>query len=511
MVKLTLRIQILIVFLVAVATRLSIFFGAPAPTGDVGEFATFVKEISLNNGYIPYSNQIYFPGSRFIYPPLIFASLAWINGLVGNFIALPARIAIDELFYLSVGFSSVQAAFLYWYLSRSQTSMQRLFSAGMVIFFDVSLYSLSWGGYSDIIAIFMLILILYFMEGRREGNRWILYSSVIFVLMAFTHDLTYFFTLLAVVAIILFDLLKRDTRTVLRSLIVLAAGSIAGIIWWLPRLSFVLSAFTISTAQGTGSVPIITSNTAIFQIIPYSIPIVLLAIVEFASTYRLKKFEPLDSFTIAFICTGSALVFAVRDPTLAARIILFSYTLAMIVLLKNLHLISKSGVFKGSRILEKRSVIAVVIAFVAIGAPLQIYFGNSSVNFFSTGQYAYDEGLVQYGATHFNNGTVIAPQVGTYLSAIDGTSSIIYTGFVAGPKEITERNAAITILSHSTSQAAFQNITKFNVNYIIIESSLINQSVAGGIVYFPQPYYSLAGIFGEYSVYKVNALSIPSI
>lgn len=509
MAKLDFRLQIIVVFVITVVVRLSIFYGVSMPTGDVGEFATFVREISLNGGNIPYSNTIYFPGSRYIYPPLIFLGVANLNILLGRFITLPTNAAIYELYYFTILISSAQAAFLYWYLSKKQDYTEKILTAAILIFFDVSLYSLSWGGYPDIIATFMLLLLLFFLDNRRKDSRSLVYASIMFVLIAFTHDLTYFFTVLTVLGVVVFDCIKRDFRTAGKTFAVLLAGGIAGAVWWLPRMSFVLSAFTVSTSQGTGPFPIFTSGTAVLQIIPYLLPIVVLAAIEFAAALRQRKFEPMDAFTISFFCTASALVFLIKDPTLSARIILYSYTLALIILLKNLGIIKKTELFKGSWIMEKKKATALILALIAVVTPAQIYLGSASVHFFNSGQYAYNQELIDFGSTHFNEGTILAPQIGTYLSAIDGSTTIIYTGFLAGHVEVTERNAAVSVILFSTSHGAFQNISKYNMTYIVIETSLLNHTIAGGLITFPEPYYTFSGHFGEYSVYRINTSLIP--
>ena len=201
-----------IIFIVAFASRSIIFLRAGFPTGDAGQFATFVSEFERNGGWVPATNTLYYPGSTYIYPPLIFLSLSFINLMLGHFIHLPAYTSIYELFYLAIAVSSIQTLFLALYFRKFQNRVEFLLTAGLLILFDASLYEMSWGGYPDIIATFFMIVMLYFVDQRGKNKRWLPYASILFILIAYTHDLTYFYSLLVVAGIILFDLIKRNFR-----------------------------------------------------------------------------------------------------------------------------------------------------------------------------------------------------------------------------------------------------------------------------------------------------------
>ena len=142
-----------IIFIVAFASRSIIFLRAGFPTGDAGQFATFVSEFERNGGWVPATNTLYYPGSTYIYPPLIFLCLSFINLTLGHFIHLPAYMSIYELFYLAIAVSSIQTLFLALYFRKFQNRVEFLLTAGLLVLFDASLYEMSWGGYPDIIAL----------------------------------------------------------------------------------------------------------------------------------------------------------------------------------------------------------------------------------------------------------------------------------------------------------------------------------------------------------------------
>lgn len=492
-----------IIFIVAFASRSIIFLRAGFPTGDAGQFATFVSEFERNGGWVPATNTLYYPGSTYIYPPLIFLSLSFINLTLGHFIHLPAYMSIYELFYLAIAVSSIQTLFLALYFRKFQNRVEFLLTAGLLILFDASLYEMSWGGYPDIIATFFMIVMLYFVDQRGKNKRWLPYASILFILIAYTHDLTYFYSLLVVAGIILFDLIKRNFRSAITVLILLLVGGAAGAVWWIPRIHFVFGAATVTLSAGTGLISEVGNAAVLFQAVPFMIPILFLAFVELFASIRAGYFEPLDSYSVALIASASGLFFLLYDPTLTGRMMLFSYTMLMIIVLKNLGIIRKSGIYHKLRITRGKRLLVFTIIFLIIMAPVQIILASNTVSYYSSGDFQYSPSLIQFGQTHFNNGTVLAPNIGTFISSQDNARVIVYTGFVVGPLQIEERNAGLSIILASTSNSSLYNITKYDITYIIVQSWLLNTTVNGHTVAFPSPNYQLAGIFDSYYVYKV--------
>ena len=492
-----------VIFILAFISRSIIFLRVGFPTGDAAQFASFVKEFQLNGGLVPATNILYYPGSTYIYPPLIFLGISAFNLLLGQFFTLPVSASLYELFYLAIIISSIQALFLAFYFRKFQNRVEFLLTAGMLVLFDASLYEMSWGGYPDIIATFFLIVMLYFIDKRSGNNRWLLYSSILFIVIAYTHDLTYFYALLVVACIVIFDLLRRNFRSAFMVLILLIVGGVAGSIWWIPRIHFVLGAATITMSAGTGLFTEVGSAAVLFQAVPFMIPILFLALVELFASLRRGHFEPIDSFSIALIASASGLFFIFYDPTLTGRMMLFSYTMLMIIVLKNVGVIRKSGIYRNIRLLKGKRLVAITILFLIIMAPVQILFASNTVSYYSSGDFQYSSSLIKYGQSHFNNSTVLAPNIGTFIAAEDNARVIIYTGFVVGSVQVDERNAGLSIILASTSQSSLYNISKYDIRYVIVQSSILNKTIDGDLVIFPSPYYQLSGIFDSYYVYKV--------
>ncbi len=492
-----------IIFASAFAIRSLIFYGIPVPTGDAGQYATFVAEISLNSGSIPALNSLYFPGTQYIYPPLLFYASYLIQSVIGIFdhsILLPFYI----LLYLTITISSLQAVFLFFYLGKFQTHEERIFSAIILIFSDISIYALSWGGYPFLLDLFILILILYFLDKRENGNSWIIYASLFFVIDAYSHDLTYFYSLLVVAVIILFDLLRKRYNTALKVLVVLGVGIAAGASWWLPRLSFLLSAFSVTGSIAQGPVLELPTNTIILQAVPFMLPIIFMALIELYATAKLRKIEPIDTFMLAFFCTISGFFFVKSDVTIVGRMLLYSYEMLMIVVLKNLRIIRKSEIYRKSILTAKKNLLLIIAVFLLVLGPVQFYFGSATVSYYSTGEFTYSSSLIEYGQSHFNNTTVIAPDIGTYLSAADHARVILYSGYLVGSVELEQRNAALSIILDSGSPAAFTNISKYNVSYIVVPTNILNTSFDGHSITFSPSFYTYIGEFDTYSLFEVS-------
>jgi len=494
----------IVIFILAFLTRYVIFLNVGFPTGDVGQFASFVKEFQLNGGYIPATNVLYYPGSKYIYPPLIFLGISSFNLLIGNLVHIGSSTAIYELFYLAIVVSSLQAIFLAFFLKKFQNRNEFLLSVVVLVFFDVSLYEISWGGYPDITATFFLIIMLYFLDKRGSGEHWFTYATILFVLIAYTHDLTYFFSLLVVACIVIFDLIKRNFRSSFKVLILLLVGGAAGAVWWVPRIQFLIGAATVTISQGTGIFNEVGNTTVIFQAVPFMIPVIFLGLLELFVSIRTRHFEPIDSFSIGLIASASGLFFIFYDPTLTGRMILFSYTMLMIMVLKNLGLIRKSGIFQSLKFIQGKRLVALIVLFMLVMAPVQVLLASNTVSYYSTGNFQYSSSLIQYGETHFKNGTILAPNIGNFISAQDGARVIIYTGFVVGPVQIEERNAGLSIILNSSSAYSLQNIKQYNISYIIIQSSLINTTINGHLITFPTTFYDFRGAFDSYYVYQVR-------
>jgi hypothetical protein len=234
---------------------------------------------------------------------------------------------------------------------------------------------------------------------------------------------------------------------------------------------------------------------------------VVLTAIEIREWKINRKIFVMDAFSLAFFSTAILVVFLPFDETVSARISLYSMMLLMIILLKNLyrmdskHIHNTGGADHRNNLRLTLPFILVIVMLVSF-VPVQYQNTNQAVTYYSTSTFQYDPGLVKWGSTNLGNGTAIAPEIGQYLSAIDGVRVIIYSGFFVGSLETTERNAAAGIILEPTSIYSFNNITKYDIRYIIVPNYLLNSVVGGHRISFPSKYYRDIGNFQYYKVYE---------
>lgn len=496
---------LILVLLISIAIRISIFYPKFFPTADAPEFATFVHEIALNRGLVPNTNSLYFPGSNYIYPPLLF--------LVTYYFDLPFMllsggnqlVPLYTLFFFAVISGAVTNFVIYRNTARDDVPYSRVLSFIVPVFFGVDIYALTWGGYPYIVDTMLLVFLLFLLDKQEWKKSDYIYVSIISVCIPLTHDLTGFVATGSMVLFLLFNVLKRRRNMIMRSVLVLGLLAISLASWWIPRISFVLGALSLNQSMGSGVFSPVGSGTlAVYLAVPFAIPILVLAVLELAGSVKAGKFEKVDSFSIVLIATAAGLIFILKDPAVGARIILYSYTMLMIVVLKNVHTILPLG--KG-RINGKKFTKAVrvtVLVFVVAGIPSQALIGAYSSNYYSSGDFAYDQQLVSWAETHLQNGTVAAPSIGNYLSAVSGVSVILYSGFLVGTNQITERNAVIDLMFNPHSNATAYNVTLYNIKYLVIQNKYIGSTVDGHLINLQQSPFKLMQKFQYYSVYSVS-------
>lgn len=496
---------ILLLFSASVAFRIAIFFPGFFPNVDAAEFATFVREITLNSGMVPAHNSIYFPGSSYIYPPSLF--------LFTHYIDVPLNLIFGESGYLSlytllasaVAAGALMNVIIYRNTANSEVRYSRLLSFFIPAFFGVDIYALTWGGYPYIVDTFFVVVLLFVLD-REDWRRG---DYVIAGLMAFliplTHDLTWFVAVGSLIVILVFNLLKKRAVKIVHVLFTTLITVAVGLFWWLPRLGFLMGVLSLTQSTGAGPFsPIVSGGDTVLLAIPFAVPILLLALFELIASVKSHRFEKVDSFTLALITTAFGFVFIVKDPVILARIILYSYTFLMVMVLKNVHVISRWKIsWKNSGWRKKLPRIAVIL-LVVIGLPSQFILGYTSSTYYSSSGFSYDPGLVAWASTHMENGTVAAPEIGNYLASIDGNSVIIYSGFLVGQDQITQRNAVFDLMFYPSNQSTADQVNHYNIRYLVIENSFVNTTVDGHYLTFQRSPFTLVAKFQYYTVYSIS-------
>lgn len=378
-------------------------------------------------------------------------------------------------------------------------------SFAIPVFFGVDIYALTWGGFPYIVDSMLFVLLLFLLDKEVWKKADYIYATMLAIAIPLTHDLTWFVMAGSMIVIVLFNVLKKRKNMVVRSLLVLSVTAITGLIWWLPRLGFVIGVLTLNQSTGSGPFsPVGPGAQAVLLAIPYAIPILLLALLELLGSIKARKFEKVDSFSLVLITTAAGLVFLLKDPVVVARIILYSYTMLMVIVLKNLHMITPLyNSLKRRDILKKAARAALVIVVVA-GIPSQFVIGAVSSDYYSSGGFVYDQQLISWAETHMQNGTVAAPEIGNYLASVSGNHVIIYSGFLVGQDQIAQRNAVLNLLFFPANLSTQHNVSNFNIKYVVISNSYLNATMDGRHINLDQSPFTFLAKFQYYSVYSVS-------
>lgn len=495
------RLQIFTVFLLSLAARLVVFFYFVVPPGDSAEFGTFVREIAANGGFVPSTNTLYFPGSPYIYPPLLFLATYWLGLLVSPIVGTGGILNLQIIFLIAVAFSSLTSSLIYWFLGPPRRKLDLLLRMILLSFFSADLFALTWGGLPYIVSefFFVLVLVSFMKRGSRSQWMWIAAASV--ALIAFLHDLTYFVTVYVVLVFLVFDLVRKDYPAVKRTLIPVVIGGIAGVIWWLPRIQFIVSALTTRVSSSSG--PIVQGSSAFSSYSGLVLPLIVLVILIFlelnGSRISGEKIK-IDYIHVALISSAVAVVFLFLNPAVTARYALYSLDILMIgLLLGTQFILPQEGHNKHGRLA------AVLLATVLVLVPVQFLAIEDSARFYTSSGYSYDSGIVSWAEKSHINGTVIAPYpMGDYLSSIDGVKVIPYDGYYYGVREISLMSGAAGVIMNSTSNQSLTFVKENGIDYIVVQNTLINSSISNHRITFPYPDYKLVISSDYYTVYLVT-------
>ncbi len=249
---------LLFIFAASVLVRILIMGSAPAYAGtaDAGTWAALAREIRDNGFLIPASNALHYPGSAWVYPPVIPYLIALISLVTGE--------NGMTLFYvvgsLGVIIQSLTVIPVYMAVRKIFGVQPAVISVFIFIAFPPMLYLLTWSALPQITAFFLLSLILWqfaSMERNETADRKA-YAFLAFLsfLLVFVHDITAFLYLLLTAVFVLFLLFRKwrekagNERMIKASLTGFIATLAGILIWYTPRIGWLLETGSISSRNG---------------------------------------------------------------------------------------------------------------------------------------------------------------------------------------------------------------------------------------------------------------------
>lgn len=254
---------LLLMFTAAILIRILVMSSQPAYAGtaDAGTWAALAREIRDNGFIIPATNAIHYPGSRWVYPPVIPYLLALVSLFTGvNGMGLFYSVAALEIFLQSITVIPVYLA-----VRRLFGVQPAVISSAMFIAFPPMLYLITWSALPQITAFLVLsLVILEFsriqMEGISSRKEYVIISFLSFSIV-FIHDVSAFLYAAMLIGSIIFyaisDRLNRSDRYRLltKASLIGFVSTLAGmLIWYLPRLQWISETGSISTTGSLTSI-----------------------------------------------------------------------------------------------------------------------------------------------------------------------------------------------------------------------------------------------------------------
>jgi len=499
-------------------------------TGDTSTYVSLSREIIENGLMIPQTNAIHYPGSAWVYPPVIpyvgallmsiSGSVGWtpylVFGLLGSVIfsatAVPIYFLVRELYGKEIG---LMASFIY-------------------PFFLPSLYILSWGGYPQLLGFLLLAMILYLLvRSERDNRKWLkysVYSGLVLGLLALSHDLTFVVVYASVIILIVFRLItgivtrSGNKKTVLAPIVLLIISSVFGLYWYLPRLWWVKDSaiptsspvflkYSVGIASSPGIIGIVYSDISSIQqpLGPVSLfaPIFSLyavLLIYFLAKMRneIKRNRATDSIYLILVFTLLLSIAEFKDPVLFVRLFYFVMFLGFVLSMKPLYygfrlltrkvsgIHLRSGSINGGKLAGYALILIIVInavSGVSFNYGSHTYYGSVSG---SGGLDSQSVDLLNFMHSNISPDAVIAAPVpiAFYVMGFDGNPVIAYqpSNYLTQPVEWEENYAAYILIYHSSRNVLYTNslIREYNISYVLIPTHTQGIDSSYQVIYVTQ-------------------------
>ena len=490
-------------------------------SGDVMTYVTLGKEVVGNGLAIPATNTIHYPGSIWVYPPVIPEISAFLILLSPS----GAIYMITAFSILVVALASIPV----YLLSRNLFGKDSGAIAGLAYaFYFPSLYGETWGGIPQLFSFLLILSLLALMTSPENTHPWrrIAFISAISFAIPFVHDLTSIVLLLSLMLSLIASLVLKERKSRVPlftafSILSMAAGVA---MWYVPRLWWVIdSAFpghnpvyqslirTLPRASGSGSILLslysLQQPSGILSDLQFGwIPIILAFSIAVTAALALLKRDHRALFAGLVLVPLSLMLYNVSDPVLFSRFSYFVY-LYSFILFSPILLEAARYIVKGlSRPWESAKIAIPLLLSAALisGAFGGMAFESSSHSYYgliggneTNNTDAYQ--VSNFLAGVYTNGTVAATgQIGFLLMGDYGIPVIEYQplNFLTQPVEWQESAAAYTLVYDPAGNISFtqQLISEFSVTFVVIQSSS-NVAVPG--------FYHLVFLTGYYELYRV--------
>lgn len=482
------------IFLLSLLLRFVVLSSFPSliPTSDSGQWIALASEIRHSSFLIPATNSIHYPGSAWIYPPVIPYILALISLVVGN--SGPGMFYVTGV--LTVTFGSLIIFPLYYAVKAISGFRSAILSSSIFAGFPPFLYLTSWTALPQIVAFLILSCIIYELcvisgAGTITGKQTIAVSLLSFLLV-FVHDLTAFVYAITMFALVAFYGFTRkhgvpERSALLRIYVISLFWVLIGLlIWYIPRLEWISQFTTLTSNSGMSSnvITLISQDAiglsqplAIYNMFSYASTILFVLYILFVyllvARYRLTK-SPILSISIFFL---AVVIIAVPFTVLFVRLsyfILFMYIfLASLAVPK---LTARSAGSTRRNINAKRVFAILAILFIVLYSAWGLIFSYHAHSYYLSDSFNDQEQSLDAAKWIFNNvnhNDVIAASgsLGVFIMGFSGNPVIDYqnASFLSQSTEVDESNSAYVLIHNPLGDLSttMEIISYYNVSIVI--------------------------------------------
>lgn len=488
------------------------------PTSDSGQWIALAREIRQSSFLIPTTNSIHYPGSAWIYPPVIPYLLALISLAVGN--------SGPGLFYavgiLIVLFESLIIFPLYYAVKVISGFRSAILASGIFVGFPPFLYLISWTALPQIVAFLILSCIIYVMcvisDTAIATRRQIIVVSLLSFLLVFVHDLTAFvYAITLLVLIALYGFSKKEGNPskspLLRVHVISVIWTLIGlVIWYAPRIEWIRQFTTLTSSNGVSNniFTVIKQDAiglsqplAIYNMFSYASIILFVLYIFFiyllVVKYRHEK-SPVLSIGIVFLAVVVvALPFTVLFVRLSYFILLMYIFLASLVMPR---LLKRNASSTRRKIKVKLVFTILMVLFIILYSTWGVIFSYHAHSYYMSDSFNDQEQSLTAAKWIYNNvnhNDVIAASgsLGVFIMGYSGNPVIDYqnASFLSQSSELNESNSAYVLIYKPTVDPThtMEIISDYNVSIVI--SNLQSGAVPS--------FYNMLYTSGNISIYSV--------
>lgn len=494
--------------LLAILVRLIVVSSSPTFLlgGDTPGYVAYVREIISNGFGVPAVNSIHFPGSYWVYPPVLPYLWSLMTILFGNtqlttfYVIEASGLVIDSLVIIPL-YMTVKMVF---------GKNVGIVSSLLFAFYLPNLYALTWGGVPQLFATFLIAWVIYFTvlisrEPERKYRNAIVLGAILTIL-TFTHDLSIWVMVFSLSALVIISLVLRTfpserlapepahLKAIITKVPIALLISVPSIlIWYIPRTWWLVDAgapyINASLQQFFPSQPdllqtVIQGASGYFSPLGFAILLIPLAI---AGIYLCVKHN-MEKTGVLLVFMSTPILLSIidfHDPIIVARMGYYTFfpslmfTAYAIVLIKDKYF-GDFTVFRPSNAANPRRntrrLVALTVPLILISA-LGVSANMSSHTFYNSYLSSEPNGLIDYTTLQWihenvpSNSTVASfGEFGYYVMGYDGNPTLVYQDlkYLTQPAEWNESIAAYSLiyLPDSNTTLTQQLISKYNISYV---------------------------------------------